>query len=88
MQSGWSYVDVSLELDEAEHQIHIRTSVGCRSTTGVEMEALTAAVIAALTVIDMIKAVNKEALITDLKLDYKRGGKSGNFVRSPPKGSD
>ena len=45
------------------------------------MEALTAASIAALNVIDMTKAVTKAAVITDLKLDFKKGGKSGTFVR-------
>lgn len=47
--------------------------------TGVEMEALTAASVAALTVYDMCKAVNKDITITDLKLDFKSGGKSGTY---------
>lgn len=50
--------------------------------TGVEMEALTAASVAALTVYDMCKAVSKDIAITDLKLDFKSGGKSGTYVRA------
>ena len=68
-------------MNEERHELSIKTYVKCRSGTGVEMEALTAASIAALNVIDMTKAVTKAAVITDLKLDFKKGGKSGTFVR-------
>ena len=51
-----------------------------------EMEALTAASVAALTVYDMCKAVNKDIVISDLKLDFKSGGKSGTYGRASPAG--
>lgn len=77
-----SHVDVHFSLEETDHSIRIQTKAKCSAGTGVEMEALTAAGVAALNVIDMIKAVNKHAVITDLQLDYKTGGKSGTFIRT------
>ena len=78
-----SHVDVAFEWNQDLHQLIIRTKATCLSGTGVEMEALTAAGITALNVIDMTKAVTKEAIITDLRLDFKSGGKSGVFSRDP-----
>jgi len=63
-------------------RINIIASAGCNHETGVEMEALTAASIAALTVYDMAKAIDKEMQITGIELVEKVGGKSGTFVRS------
>ena len=73
-------VDVQCRMDEYESKIVIECQAKCVGRTGVEMEALTGASIAALTVYDMCKAVNKGILISDVKLLAKSGGKSGNFV--------
>lgn len=61
--------------------LEIESRVRTCAATGVEMEALTAAAITALTVYDMCKAVDKSMVITDLRLVEKRGGKSGHFHR-------
>ncbi len=72
-------VDVAFELDDASHAIDIRSTVALTGKTGVEMEALTAASVAALTIYDMLKAVDKSMVISDVRLLKKSGGKSGNF---------
>ncbi len=69
--------DISFALEETA--LHIRSEVCCRGETGVEMEALTAANVAALTVYDMCKAVQRDMVITDVRLLYKEGGKSGVY---------
>ena len=74
-------IDLSLTLDEERHSVEIRASVSCDGRTGVEMEALTAASVAALTVYDMCKAVQKDMVITDLRLLEKTGGVHGDFHR-------
>ncbi len=76
-------VAVDLSLDEARNAVDIRAT--CRTTgrTGVEMEAMTAVCVAALTVYDMCKAVDRGMLISDIKLTYKSGGKSGNYGIEP-----
>ena len=61
--------------------VRITSTVRCKGVTGVEMEALHAASVAALTVYDMCKSVQKDMEITDLRLVEKAGGKSGNYVR-------
>src|ERR1700685_138167 len=61
--------------------VHITSSVLTTGATGVEMEALTAVSIAALTVYDMTKALDKAIVIRDIRLESKSGGKSGNFSR-------
>lgn len=71
--------DIGFELTET--QIHITATVKCRGVTGVEMEALTAASTAALTIYDMCKAIQRDITITDIMLLYKDGGKSGEFRR-------
>mmetsp|Transcript_3963 Transcript_3963/g.10217 ORF Transcript_3963/g.10217 Transcript_3963/m.10217 type:complete len:280 (-) Transcript_3963:498-1337(-) len=76
-----SSVDVSLSLDATAHAVRIVSTAKTVGSTGVEMEALTATSVAALTVYDMCKAVSKDIVITDIKLDRKAGGKSGDFVR-------
>jgi len=74
-------VDISFELDGEKGTIKIISTARCRGETGVEMEALTAASVAALTVYDMCKAVQRDILIGDIMLLYKSGGKSGEFKR-------
>ena len=64
--------------------IAVEAEVGCTGKTGVEMEALTAVSVACLTVYDMVKAMEKEARITDIELVQKTGGKSGDFKREAP----
>ncbi len=74
-------VDISFELNQEKHLVKIFSEVVCIDKTGVEMEALTAASIAALTFYDMMKYADKAMIITDLKLLKKRGGASGDFIR-------
>ena len=74
-------VDLNLRLDEARCAVDIRAKVRCEGRTGVEMEALTAASVAALTVYDMCKAVQKDMVITDVRLISKSGGVHGDFRR-------
>lgn len=76
-----SGVDIDLKLDENEHAVVITATTKCTGATGVEMEALTAVSVAALTVYDMCKAVQRDIEISDIKLLRKSGGKSGDFVR-------
>jgi len=75
-------IDVELTLDEAQHAIAIRAYVKTVGETGVEMEALTAVSVAALTVYDMCKSVNKGIQITDIHLIAKTGGQSGDYRKS------
>lgn len=75
-------ISVDLELDEANARVSIRTCCRLTGQTGVEMEALTAASVAALTLYDMCKAVDKSMIISDIKLLEKKGGKSGHWSRS------
>ena len=74
-------VDMELTLDENRLSVEIRATVSCAGKTGVEMEALTAASVAALTVYDMCKAVQKDMTITDLRLLTKTGGVHGDYLR-------
>ena len=74
-------IDLDLSLDERRRSVEIRASVSCDGRTGVEMEALTAASVAALTVYDMCKAVQKDMVITDIRLLDKTGGVHGDFHR-------
>lgn len=73
-------IDVGFEVDEAASRILITATVRTRGKTGVEMEALTAVSVAALTIYDMAKAVEKTMRITDIRLVSKTGGKSGDIV--------
>ncbi len=77
---------VNLEFQLEDTQLHIFAEVKCTGETGVEMEALTAVSAAALTVYDMCKAVQRDMEITDIRLLYKSGGKSGIFERSGERG--
>ena len=74
-------VDLKLSLNEENLSVEIFASVSCTGRTGVEMEALSAASTAALTVYDMCKAVQKDMVITDLCLVSKTGGIHGDYLR-------
>ena len=73
---------VVVELDVADDAVEITATVRTTDRTGVEMEALTAVTVAALTVIDMVKAVDKAAVITDVRVEAKSGGRSGDWTRA------
>jgi cyclic pyranopterin phosphate synthase len=74
-----SFVELRLTLNEAESRVEIESQVRTRAETGVEMEAMVACSVAALTVYDMCKAAERGIRITDVRLVYKSGGKSGVF---------
>jgi cyclic pyranopterin phosphate synthase len=74
-----SSVDVKLSLDKKRNAVDIEATCKLKGRTGVEMEALTAASVAALTVYDMCKAVDRGMVISEVKLLHKSGGKSGTF---------
>ncbi|MEU9162634.1 cyclic pyranopterin monophosphate synthase MoaC [Streptomyces sp. NPDC016562] len=73
---------VKVDLLVADDAVEILATVKTTDRTGVEMEALTAVAVAGLTVIDMVKAVDKGAVITDVRVEEKTGGKSGDWARS------
>jgi cyclic pyranopterin monophosphate synthase len=73
---------VTVDLSVVDDAVEIRATVRTTDRTGVEMEALTAVSVAALTVIDMVKAVDKAASIADVRVEAKSGGKSGDWTRS------
>ncbi|HET6698024.1 MAG TPA: cyclic pyranopterin monophosphate synthase MoaC [Nocardioidaceae bacterium] len=72
---------VSLDLEVADDAVLVTATVRTNERTGVEMEALTAVSVAALTVVDMVKAVDKAAVISDVRVESKTGGKSGSWSR-------
>jgi cyclic pyranopterin phosphate synthase len=72
---------VTVDLEVADDAVELTATVRTTDRTGVEMEALTAVAVAGLTVIDMVKAVDKRAVITDVRILRKSGGKSGDFRR-------
>ena len=74
-------IDLRFSLDETALAVNIEATVSCEGKTGVEMEALTAVSVAALTVYDMCKAVQKDMIITDIRLLRKSGGIHGDFNR-------
>ena len=74
-------VDIDFKIDEEKCVIEIEATVRCKGETGVEMEALTAASVAALTIYDMCKAAQRDIIITDICLLAKSGGKSGDYRR-------
>ena len=76
-----SKVAVDFEIDEPEQRVIITATVRCNGQTGVEMEALTAVSVAALTIYDMAKALEKTMVIGAIRLLEKRGGKSGDWQR-------
>lgn len=71
----------AVDLTILDDRVDIDATASITGRTGVEMEALTAVSVAALTVYDMVKAVDRSAVITDIRLEYKSGGKSGEFRR-------
>ncbi|MBX3358692.1 MAG: cyclic pyranopterin monophosphate synthase MoaC [Phycisphaeraceae bacterium] len=78
------HADVRITLDGT--RVVIRAEARCHARTGVEMEALTAAAVAALTVIDMGKAIDKAIRIDGLRIIEKSGGRSGHYVAKEPSG--
>jgi cyclic pyranopterin phosphate synthase len=76
-----THVDVRADL--RDDGVHLEAEVSTRAQTGVEMEALTAVSVAALTVYDMCKALDKSMSIVDVRLELKTGGKSGDYRRQP-----
>ncbi len=74
-------IDVAFRTDEENGIVEIQVTVKTVGKTGAEMEALSGAAVAALTIYDMCKAVDKSMAITDLRLVRKSGGESGEFVR-------
>jgi cyclic pyranopterin phosphate synthase len=83
-----SHVGVEFTALEGEHAFHIVASAKTKGPTGVEMEALTAVSVAALTIYDMVKAVDRSARIEGIRVIAKSGGKSGTFeAREPAKTS-
>ena len=77
-----TFADVTTEITPSGVQIH--ATVATSGPTGVEMEALTAASVAALTIYDMTKALDKSIVIRNIQLESKSGGKSGDYQRSQP----
>ncbi|MDG2959932.1 cyclic pyranopterin monophosphate synthase MoaC [Bisgaard Taxon 10/6] len=75
-----SKIEVNLTALPETHQVRIESLCKLTGKTGVEMEALTAASVAALTIYDMCKAVQKDMVISQVRLLEKRGGKSGHFI--------
>jgi cyclic pyranopterin phosphate synthase len=81
-----SFVDISYTL--CEDGVSLRSQVATRAETGVEMEALTAVAVAALTIYDMCKALDKGMAIRSIQLERKQGGKSGEYRRGRGRQSD
>jgi cyclic pyranopterin phosphate synthase len=78
---GIESVDLDFSPEMGKSEIRIESRVKCSGKTGVEMEALAAAAVAALTIYDMCKAVDRGMVIGDIKLLRKSGGKSGLYLR-------
>jgi len=78
-------VNADFSFDAARSEITLTATVECRGRTGVEMEALSAAAVGLLTIYDMVKAVDRGMVIGELRLEEKRGGRSGHFRRAKVK---
>lgn len=76
-----SGIDLDFQYDRERSAVEIEARVRCQGKTGVEMEALTAVSVAALTMYDMCKAVDRGMIIGDIRLVEKSGGKSGTYLR-------
>lgn len=74
-------VQITFDLDAEEQSVRVSATAECQARTGVEMEALTAAAVAALTIYDMLKAVQRDIEIAQVRLVKKSGGRSGDYVR-------
>jgi cyclic pyranopterin phosphate synthase len=81
-------VDVDFKLNEQDKSATVNVTVRSSGKTGVEMEAITGASVACLTIYDMLKYKSRAMTITEIKLIEKTGGKSGNFKREPTPGQD
>ena len=79
---GLDHVTLALDPDSSLPGIRITASCAVTGRTGIEMEAMTAASVAALTIYDMCKAVDRQMVITNIRLTHKSGGKSGEFNAS------
>ena len=77
-----THVGVEFEIDRERRAIVITANARCEGPTGVEIEAMTACAIAAVTIYDMCKSVEKGIVIREVRLEKKSGGKSGTWVRS------
>jgi cyclic pyranopterin phosphate synthase len=82
-----SKVAIDFEIDQDRSRVLITSTVRCSGQTGVEMEALTAVSVAALTIYDMAKALEKTMVIGEIKLVEKLGGKSGTWQRADEEGN-
>lgn len=78
-----AFVGVDFSLLDGEHAVEVRATCRTQYKTGVEMEAMTACSVAALTIYDMCKAADKGIVIEEIRLEYKSGGKSGEWRRQP-----
>lgn len=78
-----SGIDIDISLCKERHSVEIVATTKCTGATGVEMEALTAVSVAALTVYDMCKAVQRDIVISRVRLLFKDGGRSGAFHAKP-----
>ena len=78
---GLTRVAVDFTLERRRSVVRVESRVECRGQTGVEMEALTSAAVALLTIYDMLKAVDRGMVLERLQLEEKRGGKSGTYRR-------
>jgi cyclic pyranopterin monophosphate synthase len=74
---------VTVDLDVVDDGVRIEATVRTADRTGVEMEALTAVSVAALALVDMVKAVDRGAVVTDVRVEEKAGGRSGTWRREP-----
>ena len=83
-QLNLSKVDIDFTFSESEKSVLVKSRATTNDRTGVEMESLVAISVASLTVYDMLKAVDKKIIITDILLDFKDGGRSGKFIREKP----
>ena len=81
-------VDIALEMDATLPGVRASAQVRCVGPTGVEMEAMTAVSVALLTVNDMAKAVDRDMVLLDVRVESKDGGRSGSWRRSPPGGEN
>ncbi len=77
---------VEVDLRVADDCVHVTATVRTADRTGVEMEALTCVAVAGLALVDMVKAVDKGATITDVRVESKTGGRSGTWTRAPGDG--
>lgn len=78
---GLSKVAVDIDIDDSLPGLRVRATAGVTGQTGVEMEALTACSVACLTIYDMVKAVDRGMVISNIRLIEKKGGKSGHWTR-------